>query len=70
MMEKLALLGNKNQIIFEQAQELYANRKNKNKVSFDTNDFDISFSRGLSLKMVPQQLQLLQQVLSVKLYQK
>ena len=47
---KLALLGNKNQIIFEQAQELYANRKNKNKVSFDTNDFDISFSRGLSLE--------------------
>ena len=47
---KLASIGNKNEIIFEQAQELYANRKNKEKKSFDTNDFDISFSRGLSLE--------------------
>ena len=39
----------KNEIIFEQAQELYFNR-NKEKKSFDTNDFDISFSRGLSLE--------------------
>ena len=46
---KLASSGIKNQIIFEQAQELYANRKNKTKISFDTNDFDISFIRGLNL---------------------
>ena len=46
----LALSGTKNEIIFEQAQELYANRENKKKLSFDTNDFDISFARGLSLE--------------------
>ena len=46
----LALSGTKNEIIFEQAQELYSNRKNKAKTSFDTNDFDISFARGLSLE--------------------
>jgi len=42
-------LGKKNEIIFEQAQELYYNRNIKKK-SFDTSDFDISFSRGLSLE--------------------
>ena len=47
---ELAASGQKNEIIFEQAQELYSNRKNKKKRSFDTNDFDISFSRGLSLE--------------------
>jgi len=46
----LALSETKNEIIYEQAQELYANRENKNKLSFDTNDFDISFARGLSLE--------------------
>ena len=46
----LALGGKRNEIIFEQAQELYANRNNKKKLSFDTNDFDISFIRGLSLE--------------------
>ncbi len=46
----LAASGKKNEIIFEQAQELYFNRKKKEKLSFDTNDFDISFSRGLSLE--------------------
>jgi anhydro-N-acetylmuramic acid kinase len=46
----LASIGKKNEIIFEQAQELYMNRKNKKKLSFDTNDFDISFVRGLSLE--------------------
>ena len=46
----MANSGKKNEIIYEQAQELYANRKNKKKLSFDTNDFDISFSRGLSLE--------------------
>ena len=45
----LALSGTKNEIIFEQAQELYANRTSK-KISFDINDFDISFVRGLSLE--------------------
>ena len=47
---KLALTGTKNQIIFEQAQELYLNREGKEKRSFDVNDFDISFARGLSLE--------------------
>ena len=46
----LASNGTKNEIIFEQAQELYMNRKSKNKLSFDTNDFDVSFIRGLSLE--------------------
>ncbi len=47
---RLAESGNKNEIIFEQAQELYENRINKKKLSFDINDFDISFLRGLSLE--------------------
>ncbi|MDA8584521.1 anhydro-N-acetylmuramic acid kinase [bacterium] len=47
---KIALSGVRNEIFFEQAQELYRNRKNKKKISFDTNDFDISFLRGLSLE--------------------
>ena len=46
----LALIGTKNEIIFEQAQELYSNRGGKEKRSFDINDFDISFARGLSLE--------------------
>ena len=46
----LALSGTKNEIIFEQAQELYINSESKKKLSFDTNDFDISFARGLSLE--------------------
>ena len=28
----------------------YMNRNNKKKLSFDTNDFDISFARGLNLE--------------------
>ena len=47
---KLASIGNRNEIIFEQAQELYLNRINRDKLSFDTSDFDISFARGLSLE--------------------
>jgi anhydro-N-acetylmuramic acid kinase len=47
---KLASIGKKNLIIFEQAQELYSNRIIKDKLSFDTSDFDISFARGLSLE--------------------
>ena len=46
----LAACGNRNEIIFEQAQELYMNRSNKKKLSFDTNDFDISFVRGLNFE--------------------
>ena len=46
----LASAGTRNEIIFEQAQELYMNRSNKKKLSFDTNDFDISFIRGLSFE--------------------
>ena len=46
----LASYGKKNEIIFEQAQELYMNRNNREKLSYDTNDFDISFARGLSLE--------------------
>tara|TARA_B100000035_G_scaffold267947_1_gene241243 strand:+ start:6122 stop:7240 length:1119 start_codon:yes stop_codon:yes gene_type:complete len=47
---KLASSGMKNEIIFEQAQELYMHRVNKEKNSLDTNDFDISFIRGLNLE--------------------
>ena len=46
----LALSGTKNEIIFEQAQELYLNSESKDKRSYDTNDFDISFARGLTLE--------------------
>ena len=46
----LASAGTRNEIIFEQAQELYMNRSNKKKLSFDTNDFDISFIRGLNFE--------------------
>ena len=47
---QLASFGKRDQIIFEQAQELYSNRINKEKLSFDTSDFDISFARGLSFE--------------------
>ena len=46
----LAASGIRDEIIFEQAQELYENRNNKKKMSFDTNDFDISFMRGLTFE--------------------
>ena len=46
----IASRGKRNEIFFEQAQELYANRKNKKKLSFDTNDFDVSFMRGLNFE--------------------
>jgi anhydro-N-acetylmuramic acid kinase len=46
----LALKGKRNEIIFEQAQDLFSNRKNLNNLSFDVNDFDVSFVRGLSLE--------------------
>ena len=46
----LAAKGISNEIIFEQAQELFSNRPNFNATSFDVNDFDVSFARGLSLE--------------------
>ena len=46
----LAFSGTKNEIILEQAQELYMNRNSKKRLSFDINDFDISFARGLNLE--------------------
>ena len=47
---ELASKGLVNQIIVEQGQELFSNiKKNKNS-SLDTNDFDISFARGLSVE--------------------
>ncbi len=46
----LAARGEVNEIILEQAQELYLNRIDKEKLSYDVNDFDISFARGLSLE--------------------
>ena len=46
----LAAKGNRNKIIFEQAQELFDNRSNKKSLSLDVNDFDVSFARGLSLE--------------------
>ncbi len=47
---ELASSGQINEIVLEQAQQLYLNRINKKKLSYDTNDFDISFARGLSLE--------------------
>ena len=46
----LAAKGVRNDIILEQAQELFANRPNQNTFSLDVNDFDVSFARGLSLE--------------------
>ena len=46
---RLANKGQINEIILEQAQELFSNRPNSN-YSLDTNDFDVSFARGLSLE--------------------
>ena len=46
----LASSGTRNDIIFEQAQELFASKPNQKTLSLDVNDFDVSFARGLSLK--------------------
>ena len=46
----LASRGIRNDIIFEQAQELFGNRPNQKTLSLDVNDFDVSFARGLSLE--------------------
>ena len=45
-----AAKGTRNEIFFEQAQELFSNRLNQTALSFDVNDFDVSFARGLSLE--------------------
>ena len=42
--------GRINEIIIEQAQELFSNKFQKNNHSFDVSDFDVSFARGLSLE--------------------
>ncbi len=43
--------GKINEIILEQALETYENNfQKKNNISLDTNDFDISFARGLNLE--------------------
>ena len=47
---KLAASGKTNEVILEQAQNLFTNRIDKNQISFDINDFDISFIRGLNLE--------------------
>ena len=40
-----------NEVILEQALEFHENSfQRKNNISLDTNDFDISFARGLSLE--------------------
>ncbi len=46
----LASTGVRNDIIFEQAQELFGSRPNQKTLSLDVNDFDVSFARGLSLE--------------------
>jgi len=46
----LASKGIRNEIIYEQGEELLFNRYNQNASSLDVNDFDISFARGLSLE--------------------
>ena len=46
----LAKIGTCNEIILEQAQELFLNRPDKEALSLDTKDFDVSFARGLSLE--------------------
>ena len=45
----LAASGTRNDIIFEQAQELFSNRPYQKNLTFDVKDFDVSFARGLSL---------------------
>tara|TARA_B100001093_G_scaffold501512_1_gene553270 strand:+ start:640 stop:1761 length:1122 start_codon:yes stop_codon:yes gene_type:complete len=46
----LAKAGIKNEIIFEQAQELFSIQSDKKTLSLDVNDFDVSFVRGLTLE--------------------
>jgi len=46
----LANKGMVNEIILEQAQELFSSNTRSNSFSLDVNDFDVSFARGLSLE--------------------
>ena len=48
---RISNIGKINEIILEQALETHENNFQKRKnISLDTNDFDISFARGLSLE--------------------
>ncbi len=48
---KISSRGSINKVILEQALEVHENNfKNKDNISLDTNDFDISFVRGLSVE--------------------
>ena len=46
----IASKGTRNEIIFEQAQEVISNKINQDSLSFDVSDFDVSFVRGLSFE--------------------
>ena len=46
----IAMSGKTNDLILNQALDNFDNRPNKDKLSFDTNDFEINFLRGLSLE--------------------
>ena len=48
---RISKIGKINEIILEQALETHENNfQNRKNISLDTNDFDISFARGLSLE--------------------
>ena len=47
---EIAMSGKTNDLILNQALDNFDNRPNKDKLSFDTNDFEINFLRGLSLE--------------------
>ncbi len=46
---RLAAHGTVNEIILEQGQELFANKPKRDNITYDINDFDVSFVRGLTL---------------------
>ena len=46
----LALTGKRNEIVFNQAEELFSSIARRKTQSLDINDFDVSFARGLSLE--------------------
>ena len=58
----LALSGTKNEIIFEQAQELYMNRKNKKSYLLIRMILIFHLQEDYHLKMEQRLLQILQQV--------
>ena len=45
-----AAMGKTNDLMLNQALDNFDNRPDKNRLSFDTNDFDINFLRGVSLE--------------------